>query len=243
MKTRSIARLGLAATLALMTLPSLAEENAETIMKAHVKALGGLEAIDKIKTIKRSGSAEMDGAFGQMSGTNEEIVVVGRKIYQKMDLGVFAETNAWDGTVGWKENSTEGVQDVEGEDLEFLQAGAEVSMLVSAWRGYGNAAILVQPEETHEGETYRVLMIAEADIKFYLDKKTNLLAGMTIPFEDPDFGEAVILVIFEDYEAHAGVQMANSVITDIGDGTIILENTYDKTKINEDVDETIFKKP
>jgi len=243
---KKLAAFGIAVIIALGLLigPTLAEEmNVEAIMKAHVKAIGGTEALDKIKTVKRSATTSMDGVMGQMEGTSEEVFVVGKKSYQHTDFGVYVETSGWNGKTGWAKNSMEGLQDVTGEDLEFLESAAEVSLLATVWRAYGNAALKHLPDETYEGKQYQVLTIVETDIDFYLDPKTGLLAAMSMPFEDPELGEAELLIVTEDYNEYNGVMFPDSTMMVIGDDLIVIESEYTETKINGPVDNAVFEKP
>ena len=65
---------------------------AEHIVAAHIEAIGGADAIAKIKTIRRTGKTEMKGLLAQ--GTIEQACVVGKKALQVLELRYFprAET-------------------------------------------------------------------------------------------------------------------------------------------------------
>ena len=88
---RKIDRIALVVTLLLGT-SGLATADETEILKAHFKAVGGLDRLSEIKTVKRSGAAKMGGVFGEMAGTIEEVVVVGKKSYYEMDLGMHHES-------------------------------------------------------------------------------------------------------------------------------------------------------
>ena len=243
---KRFALLGIIAVLAIGLLigPSLAEEmSVEAIMKAHVKALGGTEAIDKIKTVKRTGTSSMDGILGQMKGTTEEIFVVGKKSYQHTDYEMYMETSGWNGETGWTKNSMEALKDVTGEDLEDLESAAEISFLATIWQEYGNVALERLPDESYEGVDYIVLQIIGTEINCYLDPTTKLIAAMDMPFEDPDLGESELLIVTEDYNAHNGVMLPDSMTILIGEDLLVIENKYTETRINEPVDDAIFEKP
>jgi len=215
----------------------------EDLLVAHEEAMGGAAAIAKIKNISRSGTAEMGGAFGEMAGSVTESIVIGQKYHQNMDLGVFAEISAWNGKAGWSKNSMEGLSEIEGDDLEFLSMQATVSMLHSLWRAYGSISFKALPDESYEGRDYHVLELQTGDMTFYVDKETKLLGGVTLPFEDAELGESELTIYFDDYNEYEGVQIANTVGMDIGDGIVEIEMSYSETKVNTNIDDKIFEKP
>ena len=208
-------------------------------MKAHIEALGGMDALERIKTIKRTGpcSAEIGGHF---QGTVQQAAVVGKKAYQKADLDAFQFTFKWNGTRAWiEETGTAGSEEGDG-DLTYLNAAVDISPLVSAWQRYGTSAVKVLPEETHDGKEYIVLQIAKlGDVKFYLDKKSHLLARRTIAEEDD------VLLSFGNYARHEGVQLPGSMDVEFvdDDGENVFHFTYDKTEINVELDDALFDKP
>ena len=142
----------LAVVLALGMHAFAAADEAE-ILKAHFKAVGGLEKLSEIKTVTRSGDAKMGGAFGDMAGTIKEVVVVGKKSYSEMDLGMFAETTRWNGTSGWKSNSMEGTTALSGDDLDTAKAAVFLDPLQSTYEQYGRVAFQQAEDETIRGYT------------------------------------------------------------------------------------------
>ena len=234
-----LAGTGFVATL--LTDPVSADAKNEVLI-AHEKAMGGAEAIGKLKNISRSGTAEMGGVFGEMSGTVTESIVFGKKYHQHMDLDGYYETSAWNGKTAWSKNPLDGESPVEGEDLEFFTMQATVSMLHSIWKQYGAFAFKSQPDVTYEGREYHVLELDTGDMTFYIDKETKLLGGITVPFEDPELGESEMTLYYDDYNEYEGVQIADTVGMDIGEGIIEIEMRYSDTKVNTKIDDKIFEK-
>ena len=50
---------------------------------------------------------------------------------------------------------------------------------------------------------------------------------------------------FEDYASHAGVQLPRTMVFEFFEdgGTVVFQFDYDETKINLDVDDSLFEKP
>ena len=94
-----IEHIALVATL-LLGASGLATADEVEILRAHFKAVGGLDRLSEIETVKRFGDAKMSGVFGEMAGTIREVVVVGKKSYSEMDLGIHRESTRWNGTTG-----------------------------------------------------------------------------------------------------------------------------------------------
>ena len=67
---------------------------------------------------------------------------------------------------------------------------------------------------------------------FFLDKKTKLIAAVSVKANDPNLGGDYLLnVTYDDYKAVAGVQLPHEVVIDIADGALILTRTYTETAI------------
>lgn len=224
-----------------MTLSAAADEG--EILKAHFKAVGGLERLAEIKTVKRSGPAELGGMMGEMEGTSEMSVVVGKKAYSNMDLGMISETSAWNGEVGWKSSTQTGITTLEGSDLETTKSAMYLDPLQSIYESYGASAFKQVEDQTIREKECAVLSVEEANITFCLDKETHQLVGMIMQIEDPAMGPMNINIYYSDYKDYAGVMMADTTELDIADGAITITIKYDKTEIDVEIDETIFDKP
>ncbi len=123
--------------------------------------------------------------YNSTKGTVEQATVVGKNAYQKMDMNPLVHTAVWNGTEGWQKDAR-GVRKLDTDDLNILMSSVAVSPLLSAWNEFGNAAIKVLPEETRNGRAYQVLQIAKFDdVKFYLDKETQLLARIVSSHRAP----------------------------------------------------------
>ena len=134
---KKFALLGIATCVAIGLLNTKAhaeEANVEAIMKAHIDALGGMEALDKIRTIQRSGSASLGNPADRMyPGTYDEVIVIGEKFYWKIDVGILVTKSVWNGTEAWEDEQPRAGRVTEVNDgfLEFLKAMTNVSALVT----------------------------------------------------------------------------------------------------------------
>ena len=79
-------------------------------------------------------------------------------------------------------------------------------------------------------------------VKFYVDKKTDLINRMKLNQNHPQFGEMEVTVDSSDYQQFGPVKLATKTKATLGEA-IQIETTYTETKVNGEVDESIFEKP
>lgn len=216
----------------------------EEVLAAHVEAVGGADAINAIKSISRTGEVFMDGQFGIMEGTSELVMIPGLKVYTNMDLGVFARAEAYDGEIGWRDDTMNGIQDVEGDDLNTIKNQRYFSRLAEMAVAGDTEKLSLAADETIDGKDFYVIEMADekAPAKLYIDKATNLAARMTVSTENPQFGPVEIIIEQSEYEVHNGVQLAGFNKMILGE-LFTLETTFTETEINGEIDESIFEKP
>jgi hypothetical protein len=213
----------------------------EEILNAHFEAVGGLDRLSEIKTVKRSGVAQLNGAFGKMSGTIEEAIVVGKKWYSKTDYRTYTETSAWNGIVGWKSSSVDGTKPLVGNELEAAMIDVNIDPLHSIYTQYSGGIFEQLKDEKFQGKECTAIRLEGGEIVYYIDKASNLLVGLKVPFEDPNLGDTTVVIQFSDYAEYDGVMFPNSSRTIIDDGAITVDYTYTKTEIDVELDEKIFE--
>ena len=238
----SLSKLTLVALLAL-GMSGGAAADVDEILSAHFNAVGGLDRLSEIKTVKRSGDASLSGAFGDMSGTIEEAVVVGKKSYSKMDFGAFAETTIWNGMEGWKSSSVGGITALSGNDLEGAKSAANIDPLQSFYEQGGSFALQQGEDETFQGKECAVIELLGAELVFYIDKASNLIAGMKASYSDSNLGDTAVVIQYSDYVEYGGVMFPNSRKLIVGDGATTIVYTYTKTEVDVELDENTFASP
>ncbi len=95
---------------------------AEGIVEAHIKAVGGTAAIAKIKTIHRTGTLSGTSGFGPLSGTVEEIIDLSNdQGYSSMNLTGYSRKTGWSGGSGWVSDTQAGLTDTPAEEASFAK--------------------------------------------------------------------------------------------------------------------------
>src|SRR5690349_9520326 len=78
-----------------------AAQSLDEVIAKNIKAQGGREALLGLKALERKGTVNVDGSFGQMEGTIEEVLIPWKKARRALDLSVFVQKDGWNGKTAW----------------------------------------------------------------------------------------------------------------------------------------------
>lgn len=215
-------------------------QTAEEIIEKTIKAQGGREALTGLKSLERAGDVAVDGAFGQMEGTVKEIIVPGKKAYRALDLAVFIQTDGWNGETAWRDGMM-GLQEIEGDEAAQIKQ----SVRLNPFLDIGEAKVEKLEDETVDDVEYYVLQMTPKDlpaIKLFVNKENSEIARTTLTQNNPQFGEVEIAVTISDYKQFGPVKLPTKNKATIGE-ILEIDTTYTETKVNGDVDESIFDMP
>lgn len=95
------------------------ELKAADVIKKHIAALGGQDALSKHSCQATNGTIEVQG----MSGTYESYKAAPAREHQKIDLKVVVQEHAVDSNKGWKRDQS-GLREVTGTELDTLRESA-----------------------------------------------------------------------------------------------------------------------
>jgi hypothetical protein len=103
-------------------------QTADEIVKKHLEAMGGREALGKLKTRKATGIVSVSNASGDFSGSIETYAKAPNKSrsYMKLDLSAVGLDDLnidqrFNGTSGFVSNSMQGDSEITGRQLENLR--------------------------------------------------------------------------------------------------------------------------
>ncbi len=243
MKCLSRGRLGLILAAAMMFVAAAAgAQTVEEIVEKSIKAQGGLDALTTLKSVQRSGDVAVDGAFGQMEGSIEEVVIPGKKALRALDLAVFVQKDCWNGEKAWRDGMS-GVQDVDGNDALQVKQLVMLNPLMMIGKDGTEAKCL--DDETLNDVEYHVIEVTIADappLKLYVDKASGEFRRMSLSQSNPQFGEIEVVTEASDYKDFGPVKLPTKQKISLGE-VLQIETTYTETKVDGDVDESIFEKP
>ena len=222
----------------------------EDILKGHFEAIGGLERLSQIRTVKRSGDTHVTHFGGQampMPGTVEVAIVIGKKSYIKTHYEWYSETAVWNGTEGWKSTLYDGTTDFSAMELEIAKQKVYITPFQRSYEQHGSSAFQQREDETFQDKECFVIQIIGVEgvenMFYYIDKTSNLLVGIKAPNTDPTFNSNTVIIQLGDYTEYNGVVLPNSRHVSIGENELNANYTYTKTEIDVTLDEAIFEKP
>lgn len=241
-----LSRYALAVIFVLAT-SSTAIAQVDDVLKAHFQAIGGLDRLSEITTVKRLGTSTLSGFLGSFEGSTEEIAVIGKQAYTKNELGpILSNTTVVNNSTGWKNTVTEGLVNLEGPELELQKAlFMYLSPLHAVYDLYGKSAFVMGADKTIDGKDSVTLILGggASPVSLHIDKVSHHLIAVGLTTVDPAMGEINIVIGYGDYTEHAGVMLPNTTSLNVANGMIATKTTYQNTEINIEVDEAIFEKP
>lgn len=191
-------------------------QTADEVVEKHLAALGGRDALGKLKTRKLTGSVTISTPGGDFSGPVETYIKAPNKsrLYMRLDLssvgaGELVIDQRFDGTTGYMMNSMQGNTEITGNQLDNLRNNVFPSTLLS----YKEAGTKVEvlPKEQIDGKDAIVLLAtpkAGSVVKTFLDAETYLPVKTVTTVDIPEAGGAIEQTTeFSDYREVDGMKV------------------------------------
>lgn len=210
----------------------------DEILDRYIKALGGMQALDKVTTRVRKGSVEVAGA----QGTFEVFEVAPNKslLIGSLPPPRGSMQQAFDGSSGWVKSQS-GVFDMRGDNL--AQAQRESAFYGDVKLKEQFKVMSVTSRERIDSREFYVVQGTRPDgqtERLYFDVQTGLLARRY--WETPTyFGGLPNVNDYDDYRKVGSVRLP-FVIRKARSGIIFLQ-TISEYKLNIRIDDARFKKP
>lgn len=213
---------------------------AEQLLEKYIEAIGGKEALSKIKSLKATGSINIPqaGITGDM-----EMMQADGKMLMVMEMpGVGKQTVGFNGEVAWQDSDLTGPQLMEGAMVEDLKFQAKID-------GYSDAAAYFDSMETVGQESfagedaYKVVAKKKGspDKTMFFSKKSGLIIGSEGE-QDSGFGVMKITTITSGYKKVGDLLMSHTVEQKLPNGMAV-EITMSQIELNPDVPASKFELP
>ena len=241
-------RLAVSILLALISSSALAQ-SADEIVEQHLAAMGGREALQRIRTRVSTGTVTVETAVGKIAGTVEAFAKAPNKSRSLVTLdlsalgaGKMVNDQRFDGTTGYVIDTLNGNRDITGAQLEAMRNNGFPTIWLD-YRGRG-LTIALAGRETLAGRPAHVLEVTPTigpRARAWVDTETLMLVKTSVPFEATADGPVEQVTEFGDFRTVDGVKVPFSVRSTTRGQTVIAVLT--DVKHNVDVDDASFVKP
>jgi zinc protease len=216
-------------------LPTVAE-----ILDKYVKALGGRDAIQKVKTRVAIGTVEL--APMNLKGIFESYAAPEAKSYTKITIaGIGDLLEGTDGKTAWSTNPIQGSRDRAGTEL------SQAKLLNDFYRDIRLEKLFAKMElkgieRVGERDAYVVIATAEgvSPETWYFDTQTGLLIRSDVTAVTPE-GSQPMTVYYEDHRTVDGIQIPFRIRTQTPNFQIIMNST--EVRHGTPIDDSKFAKP
>jgi hypothetical protein len=233
----------LIATLVLLALPASAQ-SVDDIIAHYLKTVGGMERIQSVKTLRRTGKFIGGGGFeAAILQENKR----GNLVREEFALQGMIGINAYDGKTGWKIEPWSGKKDAEAlgeEEMKSILEDADFDGPLVNYKQKGNK-VEFAGRDTFEGtDTFKlkVTMPAGDTYVYYLD--TDYYVPIKVDIKRIVRGaEREYETVLGDYKEVAGWYLPYSVEIGTKGSPDKAKTVYEKIEANVALDDGRFSMP
>jgi hypothetical protein len=224
--------------------PNSQAQTAEEVVEKYIKTIGGMEKIQAVKSLRRTGKFTGGGGF-------EAVIVEENKrpnlVRQEFSLQGMTQINAYDGQTGWKIEPWGGKKDPEPLGEEEMKAILEDSDLdgpLVNYKAKGNRVEFAGTEPIEGTETYKLkLTLKNGDVRYYF-MDTDYYVPIRIDTKRMVRGaEREYETTLGDYKEVGGWYLPHSIETGAKGSPNKQQVTYSKIEANVALDNSRFSKP
>ncbi len=237
-------RLILALAVLALTAAHASAQTADEIVAKFVKTVGGMEKIQAVKSLRRTGRYNGGGGF-------EAVVVEENErpnlVRQEFIIQGMTGVTAYDGKAGWKIEPWNGKKDAEPlgeEELKGILEDSDLDGPLVNYRAKGNKVEYVGMDQVEGTDTYKLkVTLANGDVRyFYMD--TDYYVPIKIEVKRMVRGaEREYETILGDYKQVGGWYLPFSVESGPKGSQFKSKVTYDKIEPNVTIDSVRFRPP
>ncbi len=235
--------LGLTTVIALSAF-SAAAQTADEIVARYLKAVGGMDKIQAVQTLRRSGKYIGGGGF-------EAVILQENKrdasVREEFSLQGMTAINAFDGKTGWKIEPWNGKKDPEAlgeEEMKSIVEDADFDGPLVDYKRKGNKVEFLGVDKFEGTDTYKLkvtksngdVYVYYLDSDFYMPIKID--TKRVVRGEEREYETALA-----DYKLVNGWYLAYSVEVNAKGRSDKAKYVYEKIEANVPLDEKRFAMP
>ena len=231
------------ATLTLFAMPTPAQ-TVDEIVAHYLKTIGGMEKIQAVRTLRRSGKFIGGGGFeAAVLQENKR----GNSVREEFSLQGMTGINAYDGKAGWKIEPWNGKKDPESlgeEEMKSILEDSDFDGPLVNYQQKGNKVEFAGMDQYEGTDTFKLkVTLANGDVYFYyLD--TDYYVPIKIDTKRTIRGaEREYETALGDYKEVAGWYLPFSIETNAKGSPDRSKVVYEKIEANTPIDDKRFSMP
>ena len=235
--------LALGTVIALSAL-SAGAQTAEEIVAKYIKAVGGMDKIQAVQTLRRSGKYIGGGGF-------EAVILQENKraasVREEFSLQGMTAINAYDGKAGWKIEPWNGKKDAEAlgeEEMKSIVEDADFDGPLVDYKRKGNKVEFVGMDKFEGTDTYKLKVTQPNGDLYFIYLDTDYYMPIKIDTKRIVRGaEREYETALGDYKLVNGWYLAHSVEINTKGQQAKAKYVYDKIDANVPLDDNRFAMP
>jgi hypothetical protein len=224
-------------------------QTADEVVDKYLAALGGREALGKLKSRSMTGTLTVTTPGGEVSGPIEVVTVAPNKtrMLAKLDLtslgaGQMTIDQRFNGTAGYVIDTLQGNRDISGGQLEVMKNSVFPTPFLS-YKENGATVELAGKEKVGDRDAYVLIMKPKSGplVRTFVDAETFLMLKTVVKIDSAQFGEIEQTTELSDYRAVGDVKVPFALKT----SSPVQNTSVAVTRIehNTTIDEALFSKP
>ena len=219
-------------------------QTADEIVEKFIKTVGGMEKIQAVKSLRRTGKFSGGGGF------EAAVVEENRRpnlVRQEFNIQGMTGVTAYDGKAGWKIEPWNGKKDAEAlseEEMKSIVEDSDLDGPLVNYRAKGVRVEYVGVDEVEGTDAYKLkVTMPTGDVRlYYMD--TDYYVPIKIDTKRMVRGaEREYETILGDYKEVGGWYLPFSVESGVKGGPFRSKVTYEKIEPNVALDDARFAKP
>ena len=219
-------------------------QTADEIVEKFIKTVGGIEKIQAVKSLRRTGRYTGGGGFeAALVEENRRPNLVRQEFFIQGMVGV----TAYDGKTGWKIEPWNGKKDAEAlseEEMKSIVEDSDLDGPLVNYRAKGVKVEYVGTDEVEGTDAYKLkVTLANGDVRFYY-MDTDYFVPIKIDTQRMVRGaEREYETILGDYKEVGGWYLPFSVEQGVKGSPNRSKVTYEKIEANVALDDARFARP
>jgi len=231
------------AGLALLATP-LSAQTADEIIAKYVKTVGGMDKIQAVTTLRRTGKFTGGGGFeAAVLQENKRPT----KVREEFALQGMTGVNAYDGKTGWKIEPWQGKKDPEAlseEEMKQIVEDADFDEPLVNYQQKGNKVEFVGTDQVEGTDAFKLkVTLASGDVRYYY-MDSDYYVPIKIEMKRMIRGaEQEFETSLGDYKEVAGWYLPYSMESNVKGSDNKQKITFEKIEANVAIDDQRFAKP